>query len=158
MKNERNYLLSLMDDFTFGFPFRVRENLRAGLPISNNDNFWSISTLERLVPTSFKSDIQEKEDSFIVETELAGFNKENIEISFKNDILQIVATRDNKKEGSKKSYVVQERNYENCKRSYQFEDVNEDAITASFENGVLRVILPKKKQTPIEKGKTISIN
>lgn len=158
MKNERNYLLSLMDDFTFGFPLRIRENLKAELPISNNDNFWSISTLEKLVPTSFRSDIQEKEDSFIVETELAGFSKENIEINFKNDILSLVATRDKTKEDSKKSYIVQERNYENCKRSYQFENVDEGAITASFDNGVLRVILPKKRQEPIEKGKTINID
>ncbi|PHK49613.1 Hsp20/alpha crystallin family protein [Staphylococcus edaphicus] len=98
--------------------------------------------------TSIKSDVKELDNAYIVEAELPGFQKENITLQFENNVLtiegkQIVENSEKDEEGR---IIHQERSASNVKRQYPFENINENAIKASFENGMLNVTLPKKEQ------------
>jgi len=96
--------------------------------------------------TSIKSDVKELDKAFIVEAELPGIKKENIKLQFENNILtiegnQVVEDTENEEKGR---IIHQERNYSNVKRQYPFDNVDETAIKASYDNGILTVTLPKK--------------
>ncbi|HLR19281.1 MAG TPA: Hsp20/alpha crystallin family protein [Staphylococcus sp.] len=98
---------------------------------------------------SMKSDIKELKNAYIVEAELPGIKKENISLAFENNLLsiegkQIVEVEENDDTVRK---VHQERNHSDLNRQFPFENVDEDGIKATFENGLLTVTLPKKEQT-----------
>jgi len=103
-----------------------------------------------------KTDIREKENAYLIDVDLPGFDKENIKMEIENGYLTIVATTDtNKEEKEEGKYVRKERYYGSCSRSfYVGEDVESEDIKASFRNGTLRVEVPKKdakKEIPEKK-------
>lgn len=100
---------------------------------------------------SFRVDLKETEDAYLVEAELPGVNKDSINIEFKNNYLTISAKREEKTEEKTENYVRKERKYGELKRSFYVDNVDEDKIKASFVEGILKVQLPKT-----EKGKVIT--
>jgi len=103
-----------------------------------------------------KTDIREKDMSYLIDVDLPGFDKENIKMEIENGYLTIVATTNtNKEEKEEGKYVRKERYYGTCSRSfYVGEDVESDDIKASFRNGTLSVEVPKKdvkKEIPQKK-------
>lgn len=103
-----------------------------------------------------KTDIREKENAYLIDVDLPGYEKENIKMEIENGYLTIVATTDtNKEEKEDGKYVRKERYYGSCSRSfYVGEDIVEEDIKASFRNGTLRVEVPKKdakKEIPEKK-------
>ena len=83
-----------------------------------------------------------------MEAELPGFQKENISLQFENNVLTIEGKQviENNEEDEAGRLIHQERSTSNVKRQYPFENVDENAIKASYENGMLNVTLPKKTQ------------
>ena len=103
-----------------------------------------------------KTDIREKENAYLIDVDLPGYEKENIKMEIENGYLTIVATTDtNKEEKEDGKYVRKERYYGTCSRSFFVgEDIVEEDIKASFRNGTLRVEVPKKdakKEIPEKK-------
>ena len=103
-----------------------------------------------------KTDIREKDMSYLIDVDLPGFEKENIKMEIENGYLTIVATTNtNKEEKEEGKYVRKERYYGTCSRSfYVGEDVESEDIKASFRNGTLSVEVPKKdvkKEIPQKK-------
>ncbi|AMG19576.1 heat-shock protein [Staphylococcus saprophyticus] len=98
--------------------------------------------------TSIKSDVKELDNAYVVEAELPGFQKENISLQFENNVLTIEGKQviENNEEDEAGRLIHQERSTSNVKRQYPFENVDENAIKASYENGMLNVTLPKKTQ------------
>ena len=100
-----------------------------------------------------KTDIKEKKDKYIIEMDLPGYEKENINLSLKDGYLEVTA-KVSKEETSeeKERFVHKERFYGTCARSfYVGEDVTEKDIHAEFKNGILKVDVPKieaKKELP----------
>lgn len=92
---------------------------------------------------NFRADLKETNDSYLVVADLPGVKKGDIDIEFQNDNLVITAKRDESVEDSKESYVRRERHYGEFRRSFYIENVDEDKIKAKFEEGVLRIHLPK---------------
>ncbi|QGU96261.1 Hsp20 family protein [Clostridium bovifaecis] len=92
---------------------------------------------------SFKVDLKETEEDYLVEADLPGISKESIDIDFDNNYLVITAKRDDSVEDKKENYVRRERHYGELKRSFYIDNVDESKITASFNDGVLKVTLPK---------------
>ena len=92
-----------------------------------------------------RTDIRETENSYEVAVDLAGFDKKDINVKLENGYVTISAKREEKHEN--KRYLRRERST-SCSRSYYFGDkVNESDIKAKYENGVLKLNLPKKEAT-----------
>lgn len=108
-----------------------------------------------------KTDIKEKGDDYIIDIDLPGYEKENIEIEMENGYLKVVAkTSQNIDESDEnEKYIHKERFYGECSRSfYVGENLKEEDIKAAFKNGILTLIFPKAKQKQIEAKKKIQID
>jgi HSP20 family protein len=105
----------------------------------------------------FKVDLKENDDSYLVEADLPGVNKDDINLSFKNNYLTISAKRENSREDKKEDFVRRERNYGEFKRSFYIDNVDDQKIDASFEDGVLKIELAKSEKGR-NRGRKIDIN
>ncbi len=93
---------------------------------------------------AFRTDIQETENGYVLEAELPGFSKEDIAIDIDGDQLTIQASHTDNKEEKNDSYLRRERYYGSYSRSFDISQIDGEAITAGYENGVLKLNLPKK--------------
>jgi HSP20 family protein len=111
------------------------------------ENFLNDSFFPSLYKNSnyMKVDIKEKENEYIVEAELPGVNKEQINIDVRNDRLTISVEQREEINEEKHNYIRRERRYGSMSRSFMVENVDEEKIKASLKNGVLTIILPKKE-------------
>ena len=103
---------------------------------------------------AFRTDIQDKGDHYLLEADLPGFQKEDIDLHVQDGVLTITAkhdeTRENKDESGK--YVCRERRTGSYARSFDVSGIREDGIGASYENGVLKLTLPKQgEQVPVSR-------
>ena len=93
-----------------------------------------------------KTDIKETKDKYIIEMDLPGYSKENINLSLERGYLEVsakVEKEEDSSEGTK--YVHKERYYGECSRKfYVGEDIEEEGIEAEFNNGILKIDVPKK--------------
>lgn len=96
---------------------------------------------EDCVTASYPVDVSEENGTICVEAELPGFQKDEIEISLDNGMLQISAER--KEEDTKRKKHVHERRFTRVQRRFSLPaNVDDTKATAKFENGVLRLDLP----------------
>ena len=94
-------------------------------------------------------DILEEDDKFVIEANLPGFKKDEVKISVNNNELVIEAHKDEKKEEKKGSYCRCERYQGNYRRVLSLNDeVNSEKIAAFYDNGVLKLEVPKKEPAP----------
>ena len=93
--------------------------------------------------SSFRTDIRDEGDKFVLEAELPGFKKEDIKLDLKDGVLTISAQHSEENEEKKNSYIRRERRYGSFSRSFDVSGIQEDHITASYSNGVLELSLPK---------------
>lgn len=107
------------------------------------------------------TDIKEFEDKYELGIELPGYNKEDVSASLKDGYLTIEAERkaDNEIKDKNGKYVRKECFTGKCQRSfYVGEQVTQDDIHASFENGILTIAVPKIKEQPkVEENHYIAI-
>lgn len=95
-----------------------------------------------------KTDIREKKDKYIIDIDLPGYDKENINLSLNDGYLEVSAkvSKENKEDDEK--FVRKERFFGECSRSfYVGEEITEEDIEAEFKNGILKVEIPKKEET-----------
>ncbi|MDO4168892.1 MAG: Hsp20/alpha crystallin family protein [Lachnospiraceae bacterium] len=108
-----------------------------------------------------KTDIKETADSYELDIDLPGYKKEDIKAELKDGYMTISAqtssNKDEKDENGK--YIRRERYYGNCSRSfYVGEEVTQEDIKAKFEDGILKVTVPKKEAKPqVEEKRFITI-
>ena len=128
------------------FKFNNGANNR-GLSINDmfNDFFNDDMLSEFKSCGSFKTDIKETPEEYVVHAELPGVKKEDINIDYNNNYLSISATRNNEFEEKKDNYIRRERSYGSVSRGFYINNVNKEAIKAKFDNGVLTIDLPKKE-------------
>ena len=109
--------------------------------------------------TGMKTDVLDEGDHYLMEAELPGFNKEDIHIDLKDDVLTVSATHnENTDEKDKKgNYVRRERRYASYERSFRVDDLNTEDIDAAYENGVLSIKIPKKEALPEKEVKKIEV-
>ncbi len=96
------------------------------------------------------ANVREDEKNYTIELALPGFTKDEISISFEEEVLTVTAGRQPKEEVKGPKYTWNEFGYKSkYERSFQLpETVDADQINAKFENGILNVILPKKEVQP----------
>ena len=105
-----------------------------------------------------KTDIHETDNEYLVEAELPGILKENIQVTYEDGVLTISGQQqtDTVDEDKKGKLIRSERSLTSVRRQYLLENVKEDEIKASYSDGILKVTLPKdsnkeiKKSIPIE--------
>ena len=98
-----------------------------------------------------KCDIYEEDNNYVVEMDIPGFNKDEINIDVEKGYLTISASHDEEKDDEGKNYIRKERFYGSTKRQFYVGDVDEESIKASFNDGVLKVVVPKKEEISTKK-------
>jgi len=104
-----------------------------------------------------KVDIKENEKEFIVEAELPGITKEEVNIEIDEERLTISVQKNEQTDEEKDNYIRKERSFSTMTRSFAISNVETDNVNAKFENGILLITLPKKQQETI-KGKQVEIS
>lgn len=99
-------------------------------------------------------DVYEDEKAYYVEAELPGYTEDEVNVHVEKHVLHISSEKVNEKKENRK-FLVRERGYVKFDRSFTLpEGINEGSIEAEFNNGVLKVTLPK---TPVEQPKKIEV-
>lgn len=100
---------------------------------------------------SMKTDIKETENSYVLDIEVPGFDKKDVNVSLENGYLTVSAQKktceggeNDEKNKKKENYIRRERSC-SVSRSYYVGDVDKEAVKAKYENGVLRIDIPKEK-------------
>ena len=107
-----------------------------------------------------KTDIREHDTGYELDVDLPGFKKDEINIELENGYLTISAAKDlDKDEQDKKGkYIRKERYAGAMQRSFYVGDaVTEEDVKAKFEDGILKLSIPKKDAKEVETKKTIAI-
>ena len=99
---------------------------------------------------AFRTDIRDQGDKFLLVAVLPGLNTVDISLELKDGILTIKAEHKESAEdtGDKGEYLRRERRYGSFARSFDVSGIDETAITAAYNNGILELTLPK--QVPVE--------
>ncbi|MEE0866827.1 MAG: Hsp20/alpha crystallin family protein [Clostridia bacterium] len=122
-------------------PFRDMENFEKSF-FENPFGFFTDGAL-----SEFKTDISDTGDSFVLETDLPGFAKEDIKLDINGDTLTIRAERhlEHEQKDKKNKYIRCERSYGSYSREFDISMIKTDEIKAKYDNGVLSLTLPKKE-------------
>ncbi|MGM0369738.1 MAG: Hsp20/alpha crystallin family protein [Bacillota bacterium] len=106
---------------------------------------------------NFKTDIKETDEAYILEAELPGMDKEDINLELDNNYLTISANNQEVIEEEKEDYIRKERRTGSYQRRFKVSNVDQSNIEAEYNDGILEVNLPKLEQEERNK-KTIDIN
>lgn len=124
------------------------------------DAFFGTGSPSKLDTSLMRTDIRETDDNFEVVVDLPGFKKENVQLELDDDYLTITAQMDSETEDTKGTYVRKERFSGKCsRRFYVGEDIRQEDISAHFEDGLLKIDVPKKQPEPqVDEKRLISID
>ncbi len=104
-------------------------------------------------------DIQESDKQYRITLEVPGVEEKDIQLTLDDDVLWIRGEKRQEQEHKDGQFHRVERSYGSFQRALNLpEDANQDAIKASFKNGVLTVTIDKRSQTAAPSGRTIPIN
>lgn len=92
-----------------------------------------------------RSDVYEKEGNYIIEVDVPGFKKDDVQVDYDNGYVTITAKKEDEKENDRTNYIRRERFYGELTRSYYVGDVDENKISAKFEDGTLKLTIPKEE-------------
>lgn len=121
------------------------------------DNFWTNTMMPMMsFGRGLRADIRENDKEYAVEADLPGVDKKDIDVKWEDNLLTISARQEDVENEEKDDYIRRERNYGEFRRSFMLDNVRGQDIKAEFDNGVLKVILPKKNEG-ISRGKRIEI-
>lgn len=124
------------------------------------DSFFNDDFLKKgsVFESTFKVDVSEDENGYLVEAELPGFNKDEINVSLEDGNLLIEAERNEDVDSSDedRKYIHKERKSTKMTRSMYFGDIDESKINAKLEDGLLKIRLNKNEVK--DKKKQIAID
>ena len=137
------------------------------------DEFWNDPfDMDRMLPRGrdplygkhsknlMKTDVRETEGSYELDVDLPGFKKDEVNVELNNGYLTIEAAKSLDKDDTDKQgrYIRQERWSGSCSRSfYVGENVKPEDVHAKFEDGILRLSLPKQEQKQLPSSTSILI-
>lgn len=116
---------------------------------------------DRMQMPSMKTDIKEKDGMYMLEMDLPGYEKQDIQAELNNGYLTVTASKDSgaeEKKDEEAGYVYRERYSGQCSRSFYVGDrIREEDIKAAYNNGILTLTFPKDAPAQIEEKKYIAI-
>ena len=126
-------------------PFRAMDDLER--------NFFGSQNLGE-----FKTDISDEGDHYLLQADLPGFDKKDIGLSLQGDTLTIRAERHSELEqkDQQDKVVRMERSYGIYSRQFDVSSVDAEKISAKYEDGVLKLTMPKKQAT-LPESRTLQI-
>ena len=135
----------LFDEF-LGLPTRELANIDRQLYGKNAQNL-------------MKTDVHENETDYEMDMDLPGFKKDQIKINLENGYLTIEASKEHDSEKKKHGKVIRQERYEgSMQRSFYVGDgVKVEDVKARFEDGVLKLCIPKKELKELPSNTTIAI-
>jgi HSP20 family protein len=97
-----------------------------------------------LLGDTFKIDVQDNANEYVVEAELPGIQKKEIGLSLDDGKLRISVNKVENVDDKTKNYIHRERRYTSMVRSLALADSDAEGISAKLEEGVLTIVIPKK--------------
>ena len=100
-----------------------------------------------------KCDVYEKDGHYNIEMDIPGYDKKDIKIECEDGLLTITAEKESNfdEKGEDKKYIRRERVYGKVSRSFNFTDIDDDAIKAEFKDGILKITVPKQEKVDSKK-------
>ena len=135
-------------------PFREMEDLERRFFADPFDDYFGKTDL-----AEFKTDVLDEGDHYELEADLPGFRTEDIKLELQGDNLVISAQRhSNAEEMNKDGKVLRmERSYGSYQRSFNVSQIDTNNIRAAYDNGVLKLSLPKKN-TQLPESRVLQID
>jgi HSP20 family protein len=109
-----------------------------------SDNWSSRRSLER---DTFKINVQQNGGEYLVEAELPGVNKEEIDLDLNEGRLTISVKREEKVNEEKKNYIHRESRYTSMSRSIYLADADPNGIKAKLDSGLLSITVPRQEKS-----------
>lgn len=110
------------------------------------DNFNSPSIRSSATPVLPPVNVAESDSHFLMELSAPGFSKEEINISLEENTLTIAGQKQSENEEQGKRFNRREFSFQNFQRSFTLpEDIEQEKIEGKFENGILKLTIPKKQ-------------
>lgn len=107
------------------------------------------------------TDVKENENGYEIDMDLPGVKKEDVQAELKDGYLTVKAATNtsNETKDDNGHYIRRERYSGSCSRSFFVgEQVTQEDIKAKFEDGVLKIVVPKKEEQPkVEESNYIAI-
>lgn len=121
-------------------PFRDMDEFEKRF-FSSPFGFFENGTLDE-----FKTDVKDEGDHYELEADLPGFDKKDIHLDINADTLTVSAERhsEHEEKDKKGKYIRCERSYGTYSRDFDVSGINTEGIKAKYENGVLKLTMPKK--------------
>lgn len=117
---------------------------------------WNFNNLFSRVPAV---NITENGNEFKIGVAIPGLKKEDVKIAVDNGILTISAEKEEQKEEKDERFTRKEFSYNSFSRSFSLpEAVKEEDIKAKFEDGMLKLTLPKKEEAKKKAKKEIKVS
>lgn len=127
-----------------------------------SDDFfnWPATNAERTRGYSPAVNIAEDENGFTLDIAAPGLKKEDFDIKVEHEMLTISAEVKTENEDKTPNYTRKEFGFTSFKRSFRIteDQINQEEITARYENGVLSIALPKKEEAKPQPARAISIS
>ena len=122
---------------------------------------WSNRNFSNTATTVPSVNVRENDDEYLVEMAVPGMKKEDFQIEVNNNVLNIrseVKNEQEKKEGE--TYTRREFSYQSFYRSFNLnhQEVDESKIKATYKDGILSVVLPKKEEAKPKPSRSIKIS
>ena len=126
----------------------------------NTDAFFSPRWFEKEFEQTLPAvNIKENGKQFNIEVAAPGFNKNDFKINVEVDVLTISAEKKEEKSEEDESYARKEYSYTSFSRSFTLpENSNSDKIDATYENGILKLMLPKREEKNVVSKREVKIS
>jgi len=121
----------------------------------DNENSFSFLGRQLRIPAV---NITENKDEYNVSLAVPGMKKDDFKIDVDGNMLTISCEKDEKKEEKDKRYTRKEYSYSSFSRSFTLPDeVNREKIDAKYEDGLLKLSLPRKEEVKKFAAKQIAV-
>lgn len=117
--------------------------------ISRKRNFISDIIPDSLVfslDKNMRLNIKETDLNYEFEVELPGVKRDDITVTYTDDVLTISVKKEEEVNEETSKYIRKERKFGSFSRSFSLPNVNSELITANYQNGLLKIIAPKKEK------------